>query len=110
MSKRPQPPRRQMPRRDVKRIPAAFSTHDLKGKGQISKLSRRGLFFTTDRLPTPGQPVCVVFRDAAGNEISIEGTVRWNTAQMRPNASGFGMQIEKCTQEYLDFYETILTG
>ena len=103
-------PRRQIPRRNIKRIAAAFSTHELKGKGQISKLSRRGLFFATPQLPKPGQLVCVVFRDAQGNKISVEGTVRWNTAQMKPNASGFGMLFKKQTPEYLDFYEGMLTS
>ena len=104
------PPRRQVPRKRVKRIAAAFSTHELKGKGQISKLSRRGLFFATERLPLPGHAVCVVFRDQNCNKISVEGTVRWNTAQMRPNASGFGMRIEKASDEYVDFYEDMLLG
>jgi len=110
MSKPRRNPRHQMPRNDLKRIAAAFSTHELQGKGQISKLSRKGLFFATERLPLPGHPVCVVFRDRSGNKISVEGTVRWNTAQMRPYASGFGMQIEEASSEYLEFYENILVG
>ena len=110
MTKPSRPSRRRIPRRTVKRIPAAFSTHGLRGKGQISKLSRRGLFFSTEKLPQPGEPVCVVFRDRGGNKISIEGTVRWNTAQMKRNASGFGMRIEAAPDQYLDFYEELLTS
>ncbi len=110
MTRSASPPRRQLPRRGIKRIAAAFSTHELKGKGQISRLSRRGLFFATPALPKPGQPVCVVFRDRQGNKVSVEGIVRWNTAQLRPNASGFGMQFEQPTPEYLDFYEGVLTS
>ncbi len=101
--------RRRLSRRNLKRIPAAFSTPVVEGKGQISKLSRRGLFFSTEKPPSPGEAVCVVFRDGAGNKIDIEGTVRLNTAQMRPNASGFGMSIERASDEYLEFYEQMLT-
>ncbi len=109
MTKPTRPSRYRLPRWNVKRIPAAFSTHRVRGKGQISKLSRRGLFFSTEKLPQPGEPVCVVFRDRDGNKISLEGTVRWSTAQMKRNASGFGMRIEDAPEQYLDFYEDILT-
>lgn len=100
--------RRQLRRRELKPIPAAFNAANLKAKGYLSKLSRRGLFFATDQLPKPGVRVRVVFNDSHGNKISIGGSVRWNTAQLPPKTSGFGMQIDGRPADYLEFYEELL--
>ena len=101
--------RRQLRRRELKAIPAAFAAGSIKAKGHVSKLSRKGLFFATGRLPNPGATARVVFNDADGNKISVSGSVRWNTAQLPPKISGFGMQIDGATDEYLEFYEDLLT-
>jgi hypothetical protein len=101
--------RRQLRRRELGPIPAAFSTPNIKAKGHVWKLSRKGLFFATDRLPKPGVRVRVVFNDPDGNKISIGGSVRWNTAQLPPKVSGFGMEVEGRPQDYLEFYEDLLT-
>ena len=101
--------RRQLRRRELRPIPAAFAAGSIKAKGHVSKLSRKGLFFVTDRLPNPGVAARIVFNDADGNKISVSGSVRWNTAQLPPKVSGFGMQIDNATDEYLEFYEDLLT-
>ena len=90
------------------RIAGAFKAGALKGKGYVSKLSRRGLFFVTDNLPKPGDAARIVFNDPEGNKITIEGFVRWNTAQLPPKESGFGLQIQGPCEEYLEFYEGML--
>ena len=108
--KRGSGPRRQMRRREVKRIRAAFMAGELKGKGCVSKISRKGLFFSTDKLPVPGQSVRVVFNDHNGKKITVEGIVRWNTAQLDPNSSGFGVEIVGAARAYLDFYDGMLTS
>jgi hypothetical protein len=104
-----QPNRRIQMRRAVKRIPASFQAGELRGSGRIAKLSQEGLFFCTTRLPSPGMQVRVTFEDAHGGKIEIDGTVRWNTAQLDASRSGFGMHIEGRTDSYLEFYERLLT-
>lgn len=101
--------RRQL-KRVMKRLPAAFTGRMAKAQGHVSRLSRKGLFFATETLPTPGELVRVAFLDHDGNKIKVNGTVRWTTAQERRSASGFGMEIEDPPEAYLDFYETILTS
>ncbi len=96
-------------RRLLKRIPAAFEAGDLRARGEIAKLSRKGLFFCTETLPAPGSPVRVIFEDRHGSKIELQGSVRWNTAQLDPARSGFGMHIDRPSGEYQEFYEQLLT-
>ena len=90
------------------RIAAAFKAGKLKGKGYVSKLSRGGLFFVCEDPPRPGEAARIVFNDPQDNKITIEGIVRWNTAQLPPKESGFGLQIEGPREAYLEFYESML--
>jgi len=90
------------------RIAAAFKAGDLRGTGHVAKLSRGGLFFVTDELPSPGESARIVFNDSEGSKVTIEGIVRWNTAQLPPKESGFGFQIHGPREEYLEFYESML--
>jgi hypothetical protein len=98
-------------RRRLKRIPAVFEASRLRGRGELGGLSRNGLFFCTETLPDPGTPVRVVFSNHEGSKVAVRGEVRWNTTgQAKPLAIGFGMRIEQACDEYLDFYEDLLTG
>jgi hypothetical protein len=90
------------------RIAAAFKAGDLQGTGHVAKLSRGGLFFVTDVLPKPGEAARIVFNDREGSKVTIEGIVRWNTAQLPPKESGFGLQIQGPREDYLEFYENML--
>lgn len=105
---RRKPSRRQLPR-SIGRIPAAFRAGAVHARGHVSRLSRRGLFFSTVELPAPGENVRVKFQDETGQPIELVGTVRWNTAQIDARRSGFGMEFEGVPDTYLEFYERILT-
>lgn len=105
----PEKSRRVQMRRAIKRIPASFQADQLEGTGQLAKVSREGIFFCTMTLPPPGAAVRIVFEDSAGTKIEIEGTVRWNTAQIDASRTGFGMHIDSVNDAYLAFYEGLLT-
>ena len=102
--------RRRQLRRVMKPLPAAFTAGSRKGQGHVSKLSRKGLFFATDDLPPPGDAVRIAFQDNEGKTIKVNGIVRWNTTQISPRASGFGIEIDSVPDAYLAFYDEILTS
>jgi hypothetical protein len=102
--------RRRQLRRVMKPLPAAFTAGDRKGQGYISKLSRKGLFFATDDLPTPGDAVRIAFQNNEGKTLKVNGIVRWNTTQLGRRASGFGIEIDAVPDAYLAFYDEILTS
>ncbi len=110
MSNKPIVERRRL-KRAVKRIPARYQSEGLIGKGHIKNVTKEGLFLRTDRLPLPGAPIRVIFEPKNGPKVEVSGTVRWTTGQLPPTAdtpSGFGMQIENVTEEFLEFFEQIL--
>ena len=104
---------------ELKPIPAAFKTENVlqvlgtstkRGEGHIGSLSREGLFFATETPPTVGEFVTVIISDRSGSKIEVCGTVRSTTTQLGVGNSGFGMQLESLTDEYLEFYEGSLTS
>ncbi len=97
-------------KRSAKPIRASFDAGHLRAVGYVSSLSRKGLFFSTETLPRPGDAVAVAFRGGHGENILVRGTVRWTTAQLRRLASGFGMQIDEAPDEYRELYERLLTS
>ena len=100
-------------RRVMKRIPAAFESGKLRGKGHVKNVSKEGLFVRTKVLPPAGAPVRIVFHDRHGSKIEVRGTVRWTTAQLPPEekaAPGFGVYIPTGNDEFYEFFEQILTG
>ncbi len=110
MSEKPIVERRRL-KRVVKRIPARYQCEGVIGKGHIKNVTQEGLFLRTDRLPSPGAPIRLVFEPEDGPKVEVSGTVRWTTGQL-PRAAdtspGFGMQIENVTEEFLEFFENIL--
>lgn len=103
------PAKRQL-KREMRRIPAAFAGDGIQGRGSLSKLSRSGLFFTSEDLPKPGDSVRIAFNDLDGNKITVEGIVRWNTAHIEPNSSGFEVELKGDLDPYLGFFAQILTS
>ena len=93
--------------RKMQPIPATFETLSVRGEGHIESLSLEGLFFASEIVPRVGELVTVIFPDHSGNKIEVGGTVRSTTAQGR--VGGFGIQLESPTDEYLEFYEELLT-
>ncbi len=96
--------------RKLKPIPATFETWSVRGEGHIGSLSQEGLFFATKDVPRVGEFVTVIFSDRSGSKIEVCGTVRSTTAQVGGVNSGFGMELESLTDEYLEFYEGLLTS
>ena len=110
MSDKPIVERRRL-KRAVRRIPARYQCEGMIGKGHIKNVTKEGLFLRTDRLPSPGARVRVIFEPEDGLKVEVSGTVRWTTGQLPPSADsspGFGMQIENVTDEFLEFFEQIL--
>ena len=100
--------RRQI-RREIPRIPGAFNAGKRRGTGYVSKISRKGLFFSTEDLPRPGDAVRIVFEDGDGNKIDVEGHVRWNTDQLNKALCGFGVELDCPSEAFLEFYDQLLT-
>ncbi len=110
MPKKPTVERRRL-KRVVKRIPARYQSDGLIGKGHIKNVTKEGLFLRTDRLPSPGSQVRVIFEPHEGPKVEVSGTVAWTTAQLRDpteGAPGFGMKIDSVPEEFLEFFEQIL--
>jgi hypothetical protein len=92
-----------------RRIPVAFEAGRLRGAGRIAKLGKHGFFVCTEALPKPGHPVRVVIHDPQRRRnIEISGSVRWNTEQIDPTRSGFGVEIDAQSHDYCEFYERVL--
>ena len=111
MSRETKPENRRLTR-TVARIPASFAAGNVHGNGHIKNMSQGGLFLRTDTLPKKGDQVSVVFFVPDYSKIEVSGTVRWTTAQLKNSNEakpGFGMQIEEQAEEYLLFYEQLLT-
>ncbi|MCH6562468.1 MAG: PilZ domain-containing protein [Myxococcales bacterium] len=110
MSEKPSVERRRL-KRVVKRIPARYQCEGMIGKGHIKNVTQEGLFLRTDRLPSPGARIRLVFEPEDGPKVEVSGTVRWTTGQLRHAADtspGFGMRIENVSEEFLEFFENIL--
>src|SRR5262245_49448353 len=112
MSQEPKLERRKL-RRILKRIPAAFESGTLRGKGHIKNVSKEGLFLRTVTLPGVGDYVRVLFHDRNGTKIEVLGTVRWTTAQLPTSSKakpGFGLHIPRGNEDFDDFFGQILLG
>ncbi len=110
MSENPIVERRRL-KRVVKRIPARYQCEGVIGKGHIKNVTQEGLFLRTDRLPSPGSRIRLIFEPEDGPKIEVSGTVRWTTGQLPravDSSPGFGMRIENVTEEFLEFFENIL--
>ena len=100
-------------RRILKRIPAAFESGRLRGKGHIKNVSKEGLFVRTSVLPPVGDEVRVLFHDRNGSKIEVRGVVRWTTDQLPPASKakpGFGIYIARGNDVFDEFFEQILLG
>jgi hypothetical protein len=100
-------------RRILKRIPAAFESGKLRGKGHIKNVSKEGLFLRTSVLPPVGEEVRVLFHDRKGSKIEVRGLVRWTTDQLPLGSKakpGFGVFIARGNEVFEEFFEQILLG
>ncbi len=95
-------------RRTMKPMPANFEADELRGSGRVLNLGTSGVFVRTECPPEPGAGVRVVFQDAAGNEMKVEGKVRWSTTEEVDGGPGFGMAIDGAPEDYLKLYREML--
>ena len=112
MPEAPRVERRRL-RRILKRIPAAFESGRLRGKGHIKNVSKEGLFLRTSVLPPVGDDVRVIFHDRKGSKIEVHGLVRWTTDQLPLGSKakpGFGVFIARGNPVFDEFFEQILLG
>ena len=102
-------------KRFVKRIPAAFEAGGLRGNGHVKNLSKEGLFLRTDNPPAAGVKVRVLFHNRDGSKVEVNGRVAWTTEQLPEEEAGpevrpgFGMHFVGERDEYLTFFEQIMT-
>jgi Tfp pilus assembly protein PilZ len=98
-------------KRYVRRIAAKFSSPTMHGTGYLKNLSKQGLFMRTNVLPEPGEEVSIVILTRDRRKIEVIGTVRWTTAQLStqtPAQPGFGVHIERASDEFVEFYRDLL--
>ncbi len=98
-------------KRYVRRIPAKFSSPTMHGTGHVKNLSKQGLFMRTNVLPEPGEEVSVIILTRDRRKIEVIGRVRWTTAQLGPETPaqpGFGMYIERASDEFVEFFTDLL--
>ena len=85
-------------------LPVRFCTADRRGGGRLLNLSRTELFVSADIPPEIGEWVGVALAHQ-GQDIEVEGTVRWRGMQRQPFC--FGMRIEPASDAYLEFFEEL---
>lgn len=98
-------------KRYVRRIPAKFSSPTMRGTGHVKNLSKQGLFMRSNVLPGPSEEVSVVILASERRKIEVIGRVLWTTAQLggrTPAQPGFGMCIERASDEFVEFFSDLL--
>ena len=86
-------------------IETTFEAGPLRGQGKIRNVGEGGLFVGTPVLPAQGETVKVSFRDGRGHTLALSGLVWWTTDDDpgTHRASGFGMRLLDCDDEYERF-------
>jgi len=97
--------------RERQRIPVPplrirFVTEGLDAAGELSAISRTGMFVETDELPRPGAVVALQFWTPSGDLVDLRGEVRWNTQGLAHAAGlrGFGVLVHEAPQSYRQFF------
>ena len=93
-------------RRVMKPLRAGFATKTVRAHGHIVNLSRAGMFVATESLPQKDEPIKVLFEDAGGLKMEVRGAVRWTGEE--ESVGGFGMRIEKPSDDYLEFCAALI--
>ncbi len=104
-------PERRRLRRVVKRIPVWFVCGTLQGDGHVRNLSKEGLFLCTEVMPEAGDMVQVLIKRENGTKVELIGSVRWTTEAVPERSEGypgFGIRLEPVTDDYRDFFESLL--
>lgn len=93
-------------------VPVEFRSAALRGAGEITNISKAGLFIRAHLLPMPGDRLAITIRPASPASFVIHGAVCWNTDQLpesERSSPGFGVQIPETDPRFLAFYEEMLT-
>jgi hypothetical protein len=102
-------------RRRLKRhkshVPVEFRSPALRGAGEITNLSKNGLFIRARLLPIPGDELSITIRPGSPSAFEVTGAVCWNTDQL-PEAGngspGFGVRIAEPGPRFAAFFEELL--
>jgi hypothetical protein len=93
------------------RIPVAplrvrFLAEGLDAIGELTEISRTGVFVQAEESPRPGAVVALQFWTPAGELVDLRGEVRWNTEGLA-NADGlcgFGVLMHEPSLKYREFF------
>ena len=83
-----------------------FLAEGLDATGEITEVSRTGVFIQTDEIPRPGAVVAVQFWAPSGDLVDLRGEVRWSTKGLASaeELRGFGVLVYEAPQPYREFY------
>ena len=101
-------------RRKLKRykahVPVEFRSPALRGAGEITNLSKSGLFIRARLLPLPGDELTLTIRPGTPAAFDVRGTVCWNTDQLSSASAspGFGIRLPTPTPDFSRFFEEML--
>jgi len=93
------------------RIPAEYQHGGIEGHGEVTNISRSGLFLRASPLPLPGDDVTIVLTPEADVPFEVKGTVRWTTDQLpasKRKLSGFGVELSHATPEFLELLDDLM--
>ena len=74
--------------------------------GEITEVSRTGVFIEADEIPRSGAVVALQFWTPTGDLVDLRGEVRWNTQGLASSADlkGFGVLLHEAPQPYREFF------
>ena len=86
-----------------------FLAEGLDAIGEITEVSRTGVFIETDEIPRSGAVVALQFWTPTGDLVDLRGEVRWNTQGLASAAdlTGFGVLLHEAPQPYREFFAWI---
>jgi hypothetical protein len=99
-------------RRHRAHVPVEFRSAALRGAGEITNISKAGLFIRARLLPLPGDELAITIRPASPASFVVRGAVRWNTDQLPEServSPGFGVLVPESDPRFLAFFEEMLT-
>jgi hypothetical protein len=87
------------------RIRVRFVTEGVESVGDLTNLSRAGIFIASEELPRVGAPVALQFEPPSGDTVNLRGEVRWLSQGGEPGEPrGFGAVLREPAREYREFY------
>jgi hypothetical protein len=88
------------------RIRVRFVTEGFESVGDLTNLSRAGIFVASEDLPRTGAAVTLQFEPPSGQTVSLRGEVRWlSSGGESGEPRGFGVALREPAREYREFYQ-----